>query len=310
MADQKEGHVQQSFTKTQQQLFPPSIDHFSKSREASGGNTAVRGSLAEDVQRMKMAERALAPGPPPDFPPSPLLLGDPRELLTPEQVLEMYGHVYGELSLRYLDSLLAFELSDTLQGNVYHVDRDRLAFRVGVMANKAAERIVAREKEAWALQAQRELTDVRTHHRFELADERQKKNNAKSDMRRLDLTNLHEVERQMKENNDKLMECIPRLEELADLQYVQAHSSKAAPKRKPSAKKIPATPPPPPPPQTKVTEEIYQGGKTGGKKSAKSPKDPKELQAIMEEEERRRLEEEEKKRRAQSDEMDMELHSP
>jgi hypothetical protein len=73
---------------------------------------------------MKEAERSSTPRPPTVFPLSPLLLPESKQRLTPEQVLALYGTVYGDLSLQNLDMLLSFELADTLNGNFYHVDRD------------------------------------------------------------------------------------------------------------------------------------------------------------------------------------------
>jgi len=97
----------------------------------------------------------------------------------PEQILALYGTVYNNLSIDHLDLLLSFELADTLSGNFYHVDRDRLAYRVGAIANRATELILQKKKEKWKAQAQREMQDVHRKHSYDLTEEKQKRITAK-----------------------------------------------------------------------------------------------------------------------------------
>jgi hypothetical protein len=192
-----------------------------------------------------------------------------------------------------MDMLLAFELQDALSGNMYHVDRDRLAFRVGVIANRAAELILQKERLDLKAQTDSDMAEVRKRHEYDLAGERQKRINAKAKIKSLDFSNFREVEKQLKETDERIAICVPKLEEVVDLQCIQGTAEEAPSKKisaKPERKESP-----PPQRQAALTDEVYHGGKIGGKTTKKSPKD----QYIQAEE----------RRRHESD-MDQGLHSP
>jgi hypothetical protein len=59
-----------------------------------------------------------------------------------------------------LEALLFFELADTLSSNMYRVDRDRLAYRVGAIASRATELILHKEREKWRAQSSRKVQEI------------------------------------------------------------------------------------------------------------------------------------------------------
>jgi hypothetical protein len=163
-----------------------------------------------------------------------------------------------------------------MTANMHQVDRDRLAYRVGHIANRACDVILAKEREKWNAQMDDTIRDVRREHARELADEKQKRNNSKASLRNTDFRTMREIEKSLKESSERFDTCMPKLEEITEAQYAQAaRSSKAAPKRM-VQKKIPevvAPPPPPPPPPPHPEEEVHHGGKVGGKGCSKSSYD-------------------------------------
>jgi hypothetical protein len=152
---------------------------------------------------------------------------------------------------------------------MYKVNRDSLAYRVGAIANRAAEMILQKEREKWRAQASRELQEVHKKHAFDLQEEKQRRMNIKANLRKADLTEIREVDRSLRESSAILADCIPKLEEITEAQYAQmARATKLPPKRM-VQKKIDNTPQTPP----HREEEVYHGGKTGGKRTGKSPKE-------------------------------------
>jgi hypothetical protein len=81
---------------------------------------------------------------------APYARADPRTL----------RHVYSDLTISHLDALLSFELADTLSGNIYRVDRNRLACRVGAIASRAIELILHKESEKWRAQSSRKAQEI------------------------------------------------------------------------------------------------------------------------------------------------------
>jgi hypothetical protein len=133
-------------------------------------------------------EKELPVETPSELPPSPLLQEEPRKCLTPEQVLKVYGTVYDGLRVDQLDALLAFEFGPSLNEaeNMYKLNRDQLAFRVAVMANKACHNVVLDERDRCRLHTEDLLREARKEHARDLAEEKQWRNNQKANMRSMD----------------------------------------------------------------------------------------------------------------------------
>jgi hypothetical protein len=164
-----------------------------------------------------------------------------------------------------------------------------------VIANRAAELILQKERLDWKAQADRDLMEVKRQHGYDLAGERQKRINTKANMKNLDFSNFRDVERQLKEVSERVAECVPKLEEIVNLQCIQAMPTKMPPRGVPRRRLVPRRHRARsryPQRQAAIADEVYRGGKTGGKGSAKSPKE-KYAQADRRNEERKVQESEE-----------------
>jgi hypothetical protein len=158
--------------------------------------------------------------------------------------------VFDEFTMVQWDTYLDFELQSYLQGNIYHVERDLLAFRIAVLSNRVTNAVVQREKELLMIKCRNEIDELNRKHSRDLADEKQKRTMNKANFRKTNLTSLHTLERQLTDVGNRIYEDVPRLEEAVDLQYIQLKSTKAPPWSRAPKKKI-LTPPP---------QDGYRGG--------------------------------------------------